>query len=92
MSLYPYPNQRYTSQLGLALFGMEETLAENFLLIDGTFGAGSTVNVNGSLVANPNFGSLPAAPPGDTNVTFQVDINGNVNLEGDIGITRRCGG
>ena len=80
MSLYQYPNQRYTSQLGLSLYGMDEVLAENFLLIDGTFGAGGTVNVNGALVANPNFnGTTPAAPGGDMNVTFQVDINGNVS-------------
>ena len=76
MSLFPYPNQRYSSQIGLALYGMDEILAENMLLIDGAFASGGTVNVNGSLVINPNFnGTTPAAPGGDTNVTFQVDIN-----------------
>jgi hypothetical protein len=80
MPPYQFPNQRYTSQLGLALYGMDEVLAENMLLIDGTFGAGSTVNVNGALVANPNFnGTTPAAPISNTNVTFQTDINGNVS-------------
>jgi hypothetical protein len=59
---------------------MDETLAENFLLIDGTFSAGSTINVNSGLVANPNFNSVtPAAPGGSANVTFQTDINGNVS-------------
>ena len=80
MSLFAYPNQRYTSQLGLALYGMDEILAENFLLIDGTFSTGSTIFVNSALVTSPNFNNTtPAAPGGDTNVTFQVDINGNVS-------------
>ena len=80
MSLYSYPNQRYTSQLGLALYGMDEILAENFLLIDGTFSAGSTIFVNSALVTSPNFNNTtPAAPAGNTNVIWQVDINGNVS-------------
>ena len=80
MSLYPFPNQRYTSQLGLALYGMDEVLAENMLLIDGTFSAGSTVFVNSALVTSPNFNNTtPAAPAGKSNVIWQVDINGNVS-------------
>lgn len=37
------------------------------------FSGGTTVNVNSSSVSNPNFnGTTPAAPGGNTNVTFQV--------------------
>ena len=46
----------------------------------GSGGGGSTVNVNGSPVLNPNFnGTTPSAPGGDTNVTWQVDGSGNVS-------------
>ena len=79
MSLFNYPNALYTSNIGFALFGQDEVLAENWLLADQVYGSGSSVNVNGSLVTAPNFGNLPAAPPGDELVTFQVDINGNVS-------------
>src|ERR1039458_4675373 len=76
----PYPNARYTSNIGFALYGQDEILAENWLLADKAFGAGGSVNINGSLVISPNFnGTTPAAPIGDTNVTFQVDGSGNVS-------------
>ena len=80
MSLFAYPNQRYTSQLGLALFGQEEIIAENFLLIDAAYAAGSSISVNGTLVTSPNLSStLPVAPAGKSLVTFQTDINGNIS-------------
>ena len=69
----------YTPHIGLALYGADEVVLENFLLLDQAYGSGGSVNVNGTLVANPNFGSLPPAPLGDTNVVWQVDINGNVS-------------
>ncbi len=44
-------------------------------------GGGSTVNINGSQVANPNFnGSTPTAQPGYTNGSFQV-TGANVSVE-----------
>jgi len=80
MSLFPYPNQRFTSRLGLALYGQEEVIAENFLLLDAAYGAGSSINVDGTLVESPNLSStLPIAPIGDTLVTFQFDSNGNIS-------------
>src|ERR1035437_3902148 len=80
MSLFAYPNQRYTSQLGLALFGQEEILAENFLLIDAAYASGSSISVNGTLVTSPNLSSIaPPAPLGDQLVTFQFDSNGNIS-------------
>ena len=51
------------------------TLGTNLSITSGTLNAagGSSVNVNGSAVTNPNFnGTTPAAPSGDTNVTWQV--------------------
>ena len=77
--MFAYPLQRFTSNIGLALYGMDEILAENMLLIDKAYGAGSSVNVNGTLIDSPNFGPIPAAPPGDTNVVWQFDANGNVS-------------
>src|ERR1017187_3981016 len=80
MSLFAYPNQRYSSRLGLALFGQDEVLAENFLLIDAAYGAGSSINVDGTLVESPNLSSTtPPAPGGEELVTFQFDANGNIS-------------
>jgi hypothetical protein len=80
MSVPYYPQNIITPNLGLALNGMDEVLAEDMILIDNAFGSGSAVRVNGAVVSNPNFnGTTPAAPVGDTNVTFQTDINGNTS-------------
>jgi hypothetical protein len=77
---FPYPNQRYTTNLGLSLFGMDEVLADNMNLIDQAYGAGSSINVNGTLVESPNLNNTtPAAPAGKTNVLWQVDANGNIS-------------
>jgi len=75
-----YPNQRFSTNLSLALFGMDEALAENMEILDSAFGAGSSLNVNGTLVTSPNLnGILPAAPAGKSNVIWQFDVNGNVS-------------
>jgi hypothetical protein len=80
MSVPYYPGSLYTPTLGLALTGMDEVLAENMVIIDTAFGGGSSVNVNGSLVLSPNFnGTTPSAPSGKSNITFQVDANGNIS-------------
>jgi hypothetical protein len=43
-------------------------------------GGGSTVSVNGTLVANPNFNNaLPIPPTGYTNVLWQFDGSGDVS-------------
>lgn len=77
---FPYPNQRYTTNLGLSLFGMDEVLADNMNLLDQAYGAGSSINVNGTLVESPNLNNTtPAAPAGKTNVIWQVDVNGNIS-------------
>jgi trimeric autotransporter adhesin len=77
---FPYPNQRFTTNLGLSLFGMDEVLADNMNLIDQAYGAGSSVNVNGTLITSPNFNNTtPAAIAGKTNVTWQFDSNGNIS-------------
>ena len=80
MSVPYYPGSLYTPNLSLALYSIDSEIAENFVILDSAFGSGSSINVNGTLVASPNLnGTTPAAPGGDTNVTFQVDINGNVS-------------
>jgi len=79
-NLYPGGDDPVTVNLGLSLWGMDFVVAENFITLDAAVGSGSSsVKVNGSVIANPNFGSLPAAPVGDTNVIFQVDSSGNVS-------------
>jgi hypothetical protein len=75
VNLYPGGDQPVTPNFGLALYGMELEMAYNFLIIDANLGGGGggSVHVNGSSVTNPNFnGTTPAAPGGNTNVTFQV--------------------
>ena len=80
MSIPYYPGSLYTPVLGLSLFGMDEVLAENMVILDAAYGAGSSINVNGTLVASPNLnGTLPAAPAGKSNVIWQYDSNGNVS-------------
>ena len=61
-----YPNAMFSPNLGLALTGMHSQEAlEDFLILDTAYGAGSSINVNGTLVASPNLnGTLPAAPTG----------------------------
>ncbi len=78
--IYPGGDAQVTPNLGLATWGMDEVLAENMILIDTAIGSGSTVEVNGVPVANPDFNdTTPAAPVGHTNVTWQVDGSGNVS-------------
>lgn len=80
MAVPYYPGALYTPKLGLGLFGQDEVLAENFVILDSAFGGGSSINVNGTLVVSPNLNStLPSAPAGKSNVIWQVDINGNVS-------------
>jgi hypothetical protein len=77
-----YPQTTITPNLGLSLVGMDEVIAEDFILIDAFAGGGggSTVQVNGSPITNPNFNdTTPAAPSGKTNVKWQVDGSGNVS-------------
>lgn len=57
-------------------------LGTNLSITSGTLNAtgGSSVNVNGSAVTNPNFNdTTPAAPSGSQNVTFQTDSNGDLS-------------
>lgn len=80
--LYFESTEPLTSNLGLALWGMDPIIAANFALIDenGGGGGGTSVYVNGSIVNNPNFnGTIPAASSGSTNVTWQTDGSGNVS-------------
>lgn len=79
MSVPYYPGSLFTPNLGLALFGMDEVLAENFVLLDAASG-GSSVEINGAAVADPNFNdTTPSALSGKTNVKWQVDGSGNVS-------------
>jgi len=75
-----YPPAVPTPLLELSLYDMSSTLANNFVLLDKAFGEGSSINVNGSLVESPNLNkTTPAAPVGDTNVSFQIDDEGNIS-------------
>lgn len=71
--IYPGGDQQVTPNLGLATWAMDEVLAENMIIIDAAVGSGSSVQINGSVINNPNFNNTtPAAPSGNVNVTFQV--------------------
>jgi len=51
-----YPGITVTPNLGLSLIGMDEVVAEDFILIDAFAGGVSgSIEVNGVLVNNPNF-------------------------------------
>jgi len=80
MSVPYYPGSLYTPNLGLALYSVDSIIAENFVILDTAYGAGSSIFVNGTLVESPNLnGTLPAAPSGKSNVIWQYDSNGNVS-------------
>jgi hypothetical protein len=80
VSIPYYPGSLYTPELGLALYGMDEVLAENMVILDAAYGAGGSINVNGNLVEGPNLNNTtPAAPAGYTNVFWQYDSNGNIS-------------
>ena len=93
MAVPYYPGALYTPKLGLGLFGQDEVLADNFVILDAAFGSGSSINVNGTLVESPNLNNtLPTAPAGKTNVIWQVDINGNVSAYTSTAATTNPGG
>jgi hypothetical protein len=72
-TLYPGGDYPVTPNLGLALWDMSFEMAENMILIDTAVGSGSSVQINGSVIANPNFNNTtPAAPAGKSNVLWQV--------------------
>lgn len=55
-NFYPASDNPTTQNLGLALWDMSITMAENFEILDSAVGGGSTsIKVNGATVTNPNF-------------------------------------
>ncbi len=80
-SYYVKSSDPVTPKYGFSLKGMDPILAENWVLADSAIGSGgSTVEINGVTVSDPNFNNTtPAAPVGDVNVTWQVDASGNVS-------------
>ncbi len=79
--IYPGGDEQVTPNIGLSTWGMDEVLANNMILIDAAIsGGGSSVKVNSVSILNPNFNNTtPAAPGGNSNVTWQVDVSGNVS-------------
>lgn len=109
-----YPQSTITPNLGLELKGMDEVIADDFIILDAFAGtaqsiqinssvipqtnfidsntvtftvagnnvsahAAAGVDVNGAPIAAPNFNNLaPAAPPGGTNVLWQV-LGGSIS-------------
>lgn len=72
--IFPAGDGQYSQNLGLALWGADEVVIENFLLIDAAFGSvGGSVNVNG--VAVP----APANFINSATVTFSV-VGSNISL------------
>ena len=82
MSVPYYPGITTTPFLNLSLIGMDEVVAQDFIDIDAwaETAGGSSVEINGATVNDPNFNNTtPSAPGGNTNVTWQVDGSGNVS-------------
>jgi hypothetical protein len=71
--IYPAGDAQYSANLGLSLWGADEVVVENFLLIDAAFGSVSgSVKVNGVTVPSPNFIN-------SASVTFGV-VGSNISL------------
>ena len=109
-----YPQSTITPNLGLELKGMDEVIADDFIILDAFAGTAQSIQINGSVIpltnfidsntvtftvagnnvsahaaavvdvngapiAAPNFNNLaPAAPPGGTNVLWQV-LGGSIS-------------
>jgi len=69
--IYPGGDAQYSNNLGLALWGADEVVVENFLLIDAAIGSGSSVRINGAVIPNVNFVN-------SATVTFSV-VGSNVS-------------
>lgn len=68
-----YPGITLTPFLGLSLIGMDEVVAQDFILIDAfAEAAGASIEVNGSVVNSPNFTD-------SATVTFTV-VGSNISL------------
>ena len=63
MSVPYYPGSLYTPNLGLALYSVDSIIAENFVILDTAYGAGSSIFVNGTLVESPNLSTPPLRLP-----------------------------
>ena len=70
-NIYPAGDAQYSTNLGLALWGADEVVVENFLLIDAAIGSGSSVQINGAVIPNVNFVN-------SATVTFSV-VGSNVS-------------
>jgi len=72
---YTQSSDPLTPNIGFSLWGMDPIIAENFVLADSAIESAG-IRINGATVSNPNFNNItPSAPPGSTNVIWQV--NGN---------------
>ena len=70
--IWPGGDHQYSNNLGLALWGADPVVIENFLTIDAAFGSiSSAIDINGVAVPNPNFVD-------SASVTFSV-VGSNVH-------------
>jgi hypothetical protein len=78
-NFYPGSDQPVTTRLGLALYGMDEVLAENFILLDGDLVPGGLLpefETNGTPNAAQNILNLIAG----TNITLTSNGTGGVTI------------
>jgi hypothetical protein len=93
--IYPGGDEQQTPNLGLATWGMDEVVANNFIILDSAIGGGTSVLINSVSIANPNFNNTtPAAPVGHVNVIWQVSgshVSGYVPIGGGSGTVTSVG-
>src|ERR1700680_3133870 len=71
--IYPGGDHQITPNLGLGLWGTDEVMSDNIILIDTAFGSvGGSIKINGSVVNSPNFVNSASA-------TFSV-IGSNISI------------
>lgn len=74
--IYPAGSYQYAPNLGLALFGADEVVTQNFLLIDEAFGGlEGTIQVNYSPIFNSNFVNSSSASFSVTGSNISLEIN-----------------
>src|SRR6266705_6324027 len=77
MTIPYYPGSLYTPNLGLALFGMDEVIAENFVTLDSATSGGTPGGTNGQVQFNNSgvFGGISAGTAGQVLTSNGIGVS-----------------
>src|ERR1035437_417765 len=91
-----YPQKVITPNLGLALYSVDEIIADNFIILDAFAGTAQSIQVNGTVIPQTNFIDSPTVTftvvgsnvQANAAALFVLDVNGapvaNPNFNGAV--------